>query len=92
MITNLVVNAICTYYIATGNPCANTHYPKARYTIAAPRNIPLGSIAIIDGKSYVCEDRTNIKYNGRFDIFISGTREQALQLGRQTNNVTIIRL
>lgn len=36
--------------------------------VACPRNLALGSKVEIDGKTYTCLDRTNSKFNGRFDI------------------------
>src|SRR6266478_392422 len=36
--------------------------------IACPQGIKLGTIVEIRGETYVCEDRTARKYNGRFDI------------------------
>ena len=89
MITNLLCSAVCTAYIATGNPCANGKYPTINHTIAIPRAYSLGSIVIIDGISYIGEDRTARKSNGRFDIFLNSKRE-AINYGKQTHNVTVI--
>lgn len=36
--------------------------------VACPRHLPLGTKVEIDGKMYVCLDRTAPKYNNRFDI------------------------
>jgi len=36
--------------------------------VACPTYLPLGTIVEIDGKDYTCLDRTNTKYNGRYDI------------------------
>lgn len=36
--------------------------------VACPRHLPLGTVVEIDGKTYTCLDRTNAKYNDRFDI------------------------
>ena len=36
--------------------------------VACPQGIRLGTIVEIRGETYVCEDRTARKYNGRFDI------------------------
>lgn len=36
--------------------------------VACPRSIKLGTKVEIDGKTYVCLDRTAEKFNGRFDI------------------------
>jgi hypothetical protein len=39
-----------------------------RDAVACPRHIGLGTVVEIRGTTYVCEDRTARKYNGRFDI------------------------
>jgi hypothetical protein len=36
--------------------------------VACPQTIKLGTVVEIRGDTYVCEDRTARKYNGRFDI------------------------
>jgi 3D (Asp-Asp-Asp) domain-containing protein len=36
--------------------------------VACPRVYPLGTEVVIDGKGYVCLDRTAKKFDGRFDI------------------------
>jgi hypothetical protein len=36
--------------------------------VACPRNIPFGTLVEIRRATYVCEDRTARKYEGRFDI------------------------
>ena len=36
--------------------------------MACPRHINLGTTVEIRGTTYVCEDRTALKFNGRFDI------------------------
>ena len=88
MITNTIV-AICTAYIATGHPCANGKMPSIHHTIALPRWYPLNSRVIIDGKEYLGEDRTNIKYNGRFDIFVED-KATAITFGKQLKTVEVI--
>ena len=37
-------------------------------TAACPRSIPFGTFVEIRGATYVCEDRTARKFDGRFDI------------------------
>ncbi len=39
-----------------------------RDAIACPRLLKLGTVVEIDGRRYVCEDRTARKFDGRFDI------------------------
>lgn len=44
--------------------------------VACPRSIELGGRVFIDGKLYICEDRTHWRFDGRFDIF-TGYDERA---------------
>ena len=37
--------------------------------VACPRSIPLGKKVMINGTIFQCSDRTNLRYNGRYDIF-----------------------
>jgi hypothetical protein len=39
-----------------------------RDTVACPPFLKFGTVVQIDGKRYVCEDRTARKFRGRFDI------------------------
>ena len=39
-----------------------------RNTVACPRLFDLGTIVEINGRKYVCEDRTAAKFKGNFDI------------------------
>ena len=62
--------------------------------LACPRNISLETRVFIDGKEYVCEDRTNKDLNGRFDIFMGYGKEsyqKAIEFGLQRKNVVIHR-
>ena len=38
--------------------------------IACPRDLPFGTKIKIKGRTYICEDRTHIRFDGRFDIFM----------------------
>lgn len=88
MITN-IITAVVTAYIATGTPCADCRMPVAGRTIALPREYPLGSEVIINGHTFLGEDRTNKRFNGRFDIFMD-SKQEAISFGKQTLCVTII--
>lgn len=88
MITN-ILTAVVTSYLATGHPCADGHYPLSHHTIALPRCFPLGSEVIINGQYYLGEDRTNKRFDGRFDIFVD-SKYTALNWGKQTLCVTVI--
>lgn len=58
--------------------------------IACPRGVKLRSIAVIDSKVYVCHDRTNLRLNGRYDIFTSDY-DEAIKWGVRSKNIIIIR-
>lgn len=88
MITN-IITAIITAYTWTGNPCSNGQYPTIHHTVAIPRSLPLGTKVQIDGIWYSGEDRTAIKYDGRFDIFVS-SKQEALKWGKQRKKVKIV--
>ena len=57
--------------------------------VACPRNIPLGTKVEINGSSFTCEDRMNIRYTDRFDIF-KDSKAEALQFGIFRNQEVII--
>lgn len=88
MTTN-IITAFVTAYIATQKPCANGIYPTTNHTVAIPRSLPLNCKVEIDGKWYVGMDRTNKKYDGRFDIFVAD-KQTALKWGIQKKQITVI--
>jgi len=60
--------------------------------VACPREINLGTKVEINKTIYICEDRTALKFNGRFDIFMGYNQEaydKAIQFGLQRLNVII---
>lgn len=64
--------------------------PKQGITIAVPRNIPLNSVIILDGHSYIAQDRMSQRFTNRFDVFFS-SHKRALEFGIKRNQqVTII--
>ena len=81
-----MINAIVTAYCA-GIICANGHKPIEGVTIAAPRNIPFGTVVVIDDHKYIVQDRTNKRFNGRWDIYMK-SREQCIKFGKQNKNIT----
>ena len=46
--------------------------------IACPREMKLGQKVIIQDREYTCEDRTHIRYNGRFDIWMESCDDAIL--------------
>ena len=92
MTTNILI-AIVTAYVATGNPCANGKMPRVGITCASSdRTIPLGSKLVMDGKTFIIEDRTNkrfdIKNHQRFDLFFPNKKD-AIEWGKQTKCVKL---
>ena len=91
------IRAIVTAYTAI-ETCAksncimsNGHNAKVGY-IACPRELPLGTKVLVMGNSYECGDRTALKYNGRFDIFMGYTQEdhnRAIKFGKRELWITI---
>ena len=56
--------------------------------IACPRKYKLGSQFLINGKIYVCEDRTSFKIDG-WDMFMDKDLEGAVNFGRRDLWLTI---
>ena len=66
--------------------------PKPNYSVACPRKFPFGTRVIIGGNEYVCDDRTTLRYDGRFDIFAGYTQEdyqREIEFGKQNLEVII---
>ena len=57
--------------------------------MAAPRGVHFGSTVIIDGRAYTAQDRTALRYDGRFDIYFR-THKEAREFGIRKMTVTII--
>jgi 3D (Asp-Asp-Asp) domain-containing protein len=54
-----------------GDPCiaaSGANICGRRDTVACPRIFDLGTVVEINGRIYVCEDRTALRFKGRFDI------------------------
>lgn len=77
-----------TMYGATGNPTAMGMQPFVGGA-ACPRQYPLGTRIEILGVPFICDDRTNIKYDGRFDLFSKGTKQQMIDWGKKKEIITI---
>jgi 3D (Asp-Asp-Asp) domain-containing protein len=95
MITNAIVTAYCACKICCGQTshgiCADGHKPIAGVTVAASRNIPLGTHIHISGftNDFVVQDRLAKRYDNRFDIYFK-SHNDALKFGLQHHDVTII--
>ena len=58
-------------------------------TIAAPSWIPFGTTVIINGHSYVAEDRGGAIQGNCIDIYMD-SREAAMEFGRKELEVTVV--
>ena len=61
---------------------------KAGHTIAAPKDIPFGTVLVIDGVSYTVEDRGGSIRNKKLDIFFN-THAEAKKFGKRQCEVFI---
>lgn len=88
------MTAYATAYICQDRSCKNAMGKTPTFTtIACPRRFPLGTRFRFMDYEWVCEDRTNIKYDGRYDIFsgFGGEAEkEALRFGIQ--KVEVVKL
>ena len=57
--------------------------------IACPREVKFGTKVKIGEKVYVCEDRTALRYNGRYDIWHE-SYEDALEFGIKSVEVIVL--
>jgi 3D (Asp-Asp-Asp) domain-containing protein len=84
----LIFFAYVTQYGATGNQMANGQKPFLG-AVACPRNYQLNTTVHFLGRDWVCADRTARRYDGRFDIFSTGTKEAMLKFGKKLLEVKI---
>lgn len=78
------VTAYTKHETCPNNECvtASGTKPEAGRTVACPRKIELGTKVEINGKVYVCEDRTARWVDGRYDIY-SGDDRQSWLLAKE---------
>lgn len=60
--------------------------------VACPRRYPFGTKVLIEGVEYSCEDRTALRFDGRFDIFMGDDDKsyiKALKYGKQQKQIVI---
>ena len=87
---NIVVTFYCHCALCCGEAdqfTASGAWPRTKHTIAAPKWISFGTKVVINGITYTVEDRTKSKRG--WDIYVS-SHSEALKLGRQKVNVTIL--
>ena len=82
----LAVDEIVTAYCLTGTMASGLEvYDGA---IACPRYIPLKSRVEINGITYICEDRMNLRFPDRYDIWMSDC-DDCMEFGKRTLNIKI---
>ena len=86
---------VVTGYSSTVDQCDSTPFITANGervrvgTIACPRYIPFGSVVVVDGKIYTCNDRMALKHAHRFDIWFP-TRAEAIAWGKQIKEIIVL--
>lgn len=98
------VTASITKYRATGYPMANGKMPYIGAVAVSDRSIPLNSQIAIESeilsdstkvfKVYDVKDRTALwvheKHGLTIDIYTNGSKQEALQFGRQTKQIIFL--
>jgi 3D (Asp-Asp-Asp) domain-containing protein len=56
---------------------------------AGPRWIPLGTVVLIGGKRYIVEDRTALRFNGRWDVWVT-SKKSAIAWGKRSMRVKVL--
>ena len=91
IISNAIVTAYCACQLCCGPSAkgitASGKQIKVGY-VAAPRGISFGTKVVIDGKTYIVEDRTAKKWDGRWDIY-TPSHKQALKNGKRITNIYV---
>lgn len=65
--------------------------PRAGRSVACPRRVPFGTRVQIQGQGFLlCEDRTALRFDGRYDIYMDDY-EEAKRFGRRRLEVGVIR-
>jgi 3D (Asp-Asp-Asp) domain-containing protein len=88
-----VIKSDVSAYSASKDECseslitASGEKPKIGM-VACPRFVPLGKFVEINGKTYRCADRLNIRYKNTFDILMA-TKQEARNWGRKSLTVKI---
>lgn len=76
-----------TFYTPTGNRTASGTIPQEGRTVAC-NSLPLGTKVLINGNTYIVEDRGGMA-NNVIDVFVE-SYDKAIQLGRQKAIVEVL--
>lgn len=85
----LLTLAFVTHYLEHGITASG--YKNFPGSIACPRSEPFGEIVKIKGKKYVCLDHTAKRYDGRYDIFTTETKAEAMKWGKKLLPIKVIK-
>lgn len=84
-----VVTAYSKFETCPSSACVTASGRMAKVgMVACPRDIKFGTKISIDLIIYSCEDRTHLRFDGRFDIFMASYKD-AIAFGKQTLTVRI---
>jgi 3D (Asp-Asp-Asp) domain-containing protein len=76
----------------SGNPCISASGKNIcgiDNALACPREYPFGTKFEIEGKIWICYDRTNLRYNDRLDLSFDKDIKGAINFGKQIKRVKI---
>lgn len=84
------ITAPVTAYSPEESPGINAkgYKPRLGFSIACPREVHLGTRVRFRNWGFVCDDRTSLFYNGRFDQFV-GSRREAFAWGIRKEKITL---
>jgi|SRR5580692_9184928 3D (Asp-Asp-Asp) domain-containing protein len=83
------LQGIVTAYTSSRNDITASGAHASDGVLACPRRYPFGTGFKIEGKIYVCQDRSNSKYDNRFDIW-KPTKIAARAFGKRKLAVFLI--
>jgi 3D (Asp-Asp-Asp) domain-containing protein len=93
LVTNLICCAYCACTICCGPKAtgltASGVKPHQGITVASSRSIPFGTKILINGHTYIVQDRLAKRYDSRVDIYFT-KHTDALKFGKQKLTVTIL--
>lgn len=93
------IHAIVTAYCACATCCGREggltfsgEKPVKGITIAAPRSVPIGTVVRVKlhvgWKTFIVQDRTARRFDGRWDVFVS-THKEAIKFGKIKTKIEI---
>ena len=81
--------AKCCGKWAAYHKTADGHSPVQGVTCAASRKIPFGTKLLINGHTYIVQDRLAAKYDSRIDLYFE-SHSEALKWGKRKLEVKVV--